>query len=98
VSDQQLVKGLKQRQARQNPGLINAQAAGELLHVPASWVLRQARADRIPHVRLGRYVRFDPDQLIAWARNRARGPTYPLQTANGGPGDVGAPRGPTPKG
>ncbi len=39
--------------------LIDAKAAGELLSVPHTWVLEQARHDRIPHVRLGRYVRFD---------------------------------------
>ncbi len=54
--------------------LIDANAAGLLLAVPATWVLAEARADRIPHVRLGRYVRFDGDELQAWWRIRARGP------------------------
>lgn len=40
------------------PSLLDAKEAGALLNVPASWVLAEARADRIPHVRLGRYVRF----------------------------------------
>ena len=35
----------------------------------ASWVLAEARADRIPHIRLGRYVRFDAVELLAWAGN-----------------------------
>lgn len=78
--------------------LIAAKAAGELLGVPHTWILRQARADQIPHVRLGHYVRFDADQLLEWARNRARGPVYPLQTANGGPGAAATAQGPTPKG
>lgn len=54
--------------------LLDAAAAGRQLCVPASWVLAEARADRIPHVRLGRYVRFDADELDAWWRARARGP------------------------
>lgn len=54
--------------------LLNAQQAGELLNVPASWCLEQARADRIPHVRLGRYVRFDREDLVAWWQGRMRGP------------------------
>jgi excisionase family DNA binding protein len=54
--------------------LLNAKQAGELLNVPASWVLAEARADRIPHVRLGRYVRFEADELREWWRARARGP------------------------
>jgi hypothetical protein len=45
-----------------------------MLNVPPSWVLAEARADRIPHVRLGRYVRFEADELTVWWRSRARGP------------------------
>ncbi len=54
--------------------LVDATAAAELLGVPASWVLAQARAQRLPHVRLGRYVRFEPDELRAWWAGRRRGP------------------------
>ena len=54
--------------------LVDAEAASELLNVPKSWVLAEARANRIPHVRLGRYVRFEPDALRAWWRERRRGP------------------------
>lgn len=63
-----------QRMAVVGGGLIDAQAAAELLGVPKSWVLAEARADRIPHVRLGRYVRFEPDELRAWWAKRRRGP------------------------
>ena len=54
--------------------LLDATAAGALLGVPATWMLAEARAERIPHVRLGRYVRFDAGELEAWWRARARGP------------------------
>ena len=54
--------------------LVNADGAAALLSVPASWVRAEARADRIPHVRLGRYVRFDRDELRAWWQERRRGP------------------------
>lgn len=54
--------------------LINAEAAATLLSVPASWVLAEARAGRIPHVRLGKYVRFDADELQAWWMTRRQGP------------------------
>jgi excisionase family DNA binding protein len=54
--------------------LLDAGGAAALLSVPASWVLAEARAERIPHVRLGRYVRFDRAELEAWAAERARGP------------------------
>ena len=32
--------------------LLNAQQAAALLGVPATWVLAEARANRLPHVRL----------------------------------------------
>jgi hypothetical protein len=47
------------------------------LHVPQSWVRghvqpRTAAADRIPHVRFGRYVRFlwGSPELTAWLEGR----------------------------
>lgn len=63
--------------------LVGAAQAAELLDVPASWILAQARTDRIPHVRLGRYVRFDPDELEDWWRGRMRG-----SVVRPGPGPV----------
>ena len=54
--------------------LLTADEAAVLLSVPKSWVLAQARANRIPHVRLGHYVRFQAEALEEWSRERARGP------------------------
>lgn len=54
--------------------LLDAKGAAALLNVPATWVLAEARAERIPHVRLGRYVRFDAGELHAWWLSRRRGP------------------------
>ncbi|PZS13490.1 MAG: DNA-binding protein [Solirubrobacterales bacterium] len=54
--------------------LLDAEGAAEFLSVPKSWVLAEARADRIPHVRLGRYVRFDADKLDEWCGSLHRGP------------------------
>jgi excisionase family DNA binding protein len=48
-----------------NP-LVDAEDAATLLGVPATWLLAQARAGHIPHQKLGHYVRFDIDRLIAW--------------------------------
>ena len=58
-----------------NGRLVDAKQAAELLAVPHTWLLAEARHDRVPHVRLGRYVRFDPDELECWWRARMRGPT-----------------------
>jgi excisionase family DNA binding protein len=75
--------------------LIDAKAAAELLAVPRTWILEEARHDRIPHIRLGRYVRFDAEMLLEWSRNRARGPIIRV-TTDSGAGDDGTSRRPTP--
>lgn len=54
--------------------LLDAEGAAELLGVPKTWVYAEARRDRIPHVKFGRYVRFDGDELEAWWRPRMQGP------------------------
>jgi excisionase family DNA binding protein len=53
------------------PGLLDADAAAELLNVPPSWVLAEARAGRLPSLKIGRYVRFRRDDLQAWIERRA---------------------------
>ena len=54
--------------------LIDADAAGELLAVPPAWLMRAARRGQVPHIKLGRYTRFDRDRLLAWADARTVGP------------------------
>ena len=46
--------------------LLTAQDVAERLGVAPSWVWAQARAGRIPHIRLGRYCRFREEALEAW--------------------------------
>jgi excisionase family DNA binding protein len=55
---------------QQAPPLLDANAAAALLSVPASWVLDQARKDRLPHVKLGRYTRFRRVDLDQWLDRR----------------------------
>src|SRR5687767_9183464 len=40
--------------------LLTAEQICARTGVEASWFLERARRDEIPHVRLGKYVRFDP--------------------------------------
>jgi len=55
--------------ARQPPArLLDARQVAEVLGVPDTWVRAEARAERIPHVRFGRYVRFDPAAVATWWR------------------------------
>lgn len=64
----------RDRYSRLPVPLLNAEQAGELLNVPPSWVLAEARANRIPSVRLGKYVRFDAEDLRVWRDARKQGP------------------------
>jgi excisionase family DNA binding protein len=63
-----------QQQTKPFAQLIDAKVAGRLLGVPDTWVSAQARANRIPHYRLGHYVRFDPDDLAGWLTERKTTP------------------------
>jgi excisionase family DNA binding protein len=60
--------------------LIDAKAAGEMLGVPHTWLLAQARAGRIPHHRLGHYVRFNTHDLDLWLKDTRRGPAPRTET------------------
>ena len=46
--------------------LLTAKDVADRLGVAPSWVWAQARAGRIPHIRLGRYCRFREEALEAW--------------------------------
>ena len=56
------------------PSLLDADQAGELLNVPPTWLMAQARAGRIPYCKLGHYTRFHRDELLAWIDGRIVGP------------------------
>lgn len=58
--------------------LLTATELAHRLGVPAKWPLAQARAGHIPHVRLGRYVRFDAADVDAWLETvkAGGGPAY----------------------
>jgi excisionase family DNA binding protein len=46
--------------------LITADEAAVILNVSKAWVYEQTRQRRMPHVRLGRYVRYRRSTLNAW--------------------------------
>jgi excisionase family DNA binding protein len=56
--------------------LLTAEDAARLLSVDPSWLLRQAREGRIGHVRIGKYIRFDPQEIVGQCTRQAvtRGP------------------------
>jgi len=48
------------------PRLLTADEVAELLQVEKSWVYAACRSGRIPHIRLGRYVRFSELAIEEW--------------------------------
>ena len=52
--------------------LINVKALAEMLNVPVSWIYqRTMQGDKaIPHVKFGKYVRFDSDEVIQFFKNK----------------------------
>jgi excisionase family DNA binding protein len=62
-----------QRLAYMNGSLLTADEVAEYLQVKRSWVYAATRANRIPHVRLGRYVRYRQDAVEQWIGEKAAG-------------------------
>lgn len=57
--------------------LLEADDVANYLGMRTDWVYREVRAGRLPHIRLGRAVRFRRESIEAWleARERAAPPT-----------------------
>lgn len=58
----------------QNSELLTVHQVAELLQVPVSWVygrMRKRLFERLPAYRLGKYWRFDRNEVLTWvARHR----------------------------
>ena len=54
--------------------LLTAGEVAELLAVPESWVREATREGRLPHLRLGRYRRYERSAIEAWLAERRGGP------------------------
>jgi len=52
--------------------LMTVPEIAAFLKVPVSWIYERARRSgpaRLPHVRLGKYLRFDADKIREWLQN-----------------------------
>ena len=58
--------------------LLTVDDVAALLKVSRSWVYQHsrskhtARADRIPHIKIGKYVRFEPSAVRAFLQRKCR--------------------------
>lgn len=50
----------------ENRQLVDVQEMARILQVPVSWIYRKTRFNEIPCVRVGKYVRFDPEKVLAY--------------------------------
>ena len=54
--------------------LLTAREVAELLNVPESWVREATRNSRLPHLKLGRYRRYQHSAIEAWLADQQAGP------------------------
>ncbi|MDQ6807185.1 MAG: helix-turn-helix domain-containing protein [Actinomycetota bacterium] len=53
--------------------ILDADAVAEMIGMSKDWIYAEARADRIPHIKMGRYTRFRREAIEDWIRERERG-------------------------
>ena len=54
--------------------LLTAEEVAAFMRVTRSWVYAETRRDGLPHVRLGRYVRYRRSAIERWLEVGERGP------------------------
>ena len=61
-----LTKGMKMKTGN----LVTVKEMAERLSVPVSWIYERTRLGQkaIPHLRLGKYIRFDQEEVMAFFR------------------------------
>lgn len=60
--------------ANEHDPLLTADEVADLMRVTRAWVYAQTRRDALPHLRLGRYVRYRRSAIETWMRQVERGP------------------------
>ncbi len=60
---EEIKAAISQNGAKEGNRLISAKEAAKLWEVPKSWIESMARQGVLPHVQLGVYKRFNPDDL-----------------------------------
>jgi len=53
--------------------LLEAEDVADYLGMRTDWVYREVRAGRLPHIRLGRAVRFRRESIEAWLESHEGG-------------------------
>ncbi len=45
---------------------LTVEELAEVLDVPKSWIYERTRHNAIPHFKIGKYVRFDMEEVTKW--------------------------------
>lgn len=53
--------------------LLDAKEVAQRLNVPETWVRQETRAERMPHLELGRYRRYSWEAVEAWLETQRAG-------------------------
>jgi excisionase family DNA binding protein len=53
--------------------LLDVEEVAEILGVKKSWVREACRDGRLPHVRVGRYLRFRLERIYEWIEEQEQG-------------------------
>ena len=67
--------GTTAREVREQGQLLTVEELAEFLRVPISWVYGHTRNrshERIPGYRVGKYWRFNADEVMSWLREARR--------------------------
>ena len=51
--------------------LIGIKEMAVKLKVPVSWLYSRTRTNKIPHYKLGKYVRFDESDVFEWLKKQS---------------------------
>lgn len=62
----------KQKNDDEVKPLLTVQQIADMLDVPKSWVYGKTQFGQkgIPHIKLGKYVRFDSDEVLEFFKNK----------------------------
>ena len=52
--------------------LVNVEEMAQILGVPVSWLYQRTRLNTIPCVRVGKYVRFKPEEVLTFFETTKR--------------------------
>lgn len=56
------------------PRLLDVDGLAQVLGRSRDWIYDEVEAGRLPAIRVGRFLRFDPSDIAAWLDDRRIGP------------------------